>query len=96
MDLPKIKNENLPKELREILGDQDAHFDAIVDPSDIFIPSLDIDSFKEGSHRTRQMLIESRKKLQEYKEKARHESKRNNSSSKKNHQGTQDQQEIVD
>ena len=32
MDLPIIKNKNLPKELREILGDDDAHFDAIVDP----------------------------------------------------------------
>ena len=26
MELPKIKNENLPKELKEILGDADAEF----------------------------------------------------------------------
>ena len=31
MDLPIIKNKNLPKELREIIEDDDAHFDAIVD-----------------------------------------------------------------
>ena len=30
MELPKIKNENLPKELKEILGDGDAEFEAIV------------------------------------------------------------------
>ena len=96
MDLPIIKNKNLPKELREILGNDDAHFDAIVDPSDVIVPNLDIDQYYEDSAKTRQMLIEARKELDEYKTKARHESKRNNSSSKKNHQGTQDQQEIVD
>ena len=44
MDLPKISNQNLPKELKEILGDGDAHFDAIVDPSDIIDLQLDTDS----------------------------------------------------
>ena len=96
MDLPIIKNKNLPKELREILGDDDAHFDAIVDPSDVIVPNLDIDQYYEDSAKTRQMLIEARKELDAYKTKARHESKRNNQSSKKDHQGTQDQQEIVD
>ena len=43
MDLPKISNQNLPKELKEILGDGDAHFDAIVDPSDIIDLPLDTD-----------------------------------------------------
>ena len=37
MELPKIKNENLPKELKEILGDGDAEFEAIVDLSLIHI-----------------------------------------------------------
>ena len=32
MELPKIKNEDLPEELKKILGDADAEFDAIVDP----------------------------------------------------------------
>ena len=31
MFLPKIKNEDLPEELKELLGDADAEFDAIVD-----------------------------------------------------------------
>ena len=35
MELPKIKNKDLPKELKEILGDADAEFEAIVDPTDI-------------------------------------------------------------
>ena len=61
MDLPIIKNKNLPKELREILGDDDAHFDAIVDPSDVIVPNLDIDQYYEDSPKTRQMLIEARK-----------------------------------
>ena len=29
MELPKIKNENLPKELKEILGDGDAEFEQL-------------------------------------------------------------------
>tara|TARA_A200000159_G_scaffold161347_1_gene183114 strand:- start:156 stop:446 length:291 start_codon:yes stop_codon:yes gene_type:complete len=96
MDLPKISNQNLPKELKEILGDGDAHFDAIVDPSDIIDLPLDTDSYYEGQNKIHQMLIESRRKQDEYIQKQKHESKRNNPSSKKNHQGTQDQQEIVD
>tara|TARA_Y100000361_G_scaffold58383_1_gene51019 strand:- start:110 stop:382 length:273 start_codon:yes stop_codon:yes gene_type:complete len=90
MDLPRIKNENLPKELREVLGDGDAYFDPIVDPSDVINLELDPDSYYEGQHKVHEMLIESRKKLNEYKLKERHESKRNNQSSKTNHQGTQD------
>ena len=41
MDLPKIKNEDLPEELKKILGDADAEFDAIVDP--IVIVNLNVD-----------------------------------------------------
>ena len=37
MELPKIKNKDLPKELKEILGDADAEFEAIVDLSLIHI-----------------------------------------------------------
>ena len=29
MELPKIKNDKLPKELKEILGDADAEFDLV-------------------------------------------------------------------
>ena len=66
MELPKIKNENLPKELREILGDDDAEFDAIVDPADVISLNLDTDAYYEGRSRVAQMLLESRKKSQEY------------------------------
>ena len=66
MELPKIKNENLPKELREILGDEDAEFDAIVDPADIISIDLDQDAYFAERARIAQMLVESRKKTQEY------------------------------
>ena len=46
MKLPKIKNEQLPPELREILGDGDAgDFDAIVDPMDVLDIQLDPDAY---------------------------------------------------
>ena len=41
MDLPKIKNEDLPEELKELLGDEDAEFEAIVDPMDVIDIQLD-------------------------------------------------------
>ena len=66
MELPKIKNENLPKELREILGDEDAEFDAIVDPADVISINLDQDAYFAERSRIAQMLVESRKKTQEY------------------------------
>ena len=66
MELPKIKNEDLPKELREILGDNDAEFDAIVDPADIITMNYDTDSYHEGRSKVAEMLLESRKKQQEW------------------------------
>ena len=66
MELPKIKNEDLPKELREILGDDDAEFDAIVDPADVISLDLNTDAYYEGRSRVAQMLLESRKRTQEY------------------------------
>lgn len=71
MDLPKIKNEDLPKELREILGDSDAEFDAIVDPMDIIDVQLDPDRYYEERSKTAELLIESRKKLMEYQQKVK-------------------------
>ena len=90
MDLPRIKNENLPKELREVLGDGDAYFDAIVDPTDVIDIQLDPDAYYEGQHKIDQMLIESRKKLNEYRTKERHETQRNNQSSETHNQSTQE------
>ncbi len=66
MDLPKIKNEDLPQELREILGDSDAEFQSLVDPMDVIDIQFDPDSYYESRTKTAQMLIESRKKAQEY------------------------------
>ena len=65
MELPKIKNENLPKELKEILGDGDAEFEAIVDPMDILIDYLDPKQDQESRARVANMLLESRKKSHE-------------------------------
>ena len=71
MKLPKIKNENLPQELREILGGADAEFDAIVDPMDVMDIQFDPDSYYEGRHQVAHMLIESRKKLEELRQQER-------------------------
>ena len=68
MKLPKIKNEDLPQELREILGDNDAEFDAIVDPTDIIDVQLDPDSYFEAQPTTAELLIESRKTLEEFRQ----------------------------
>ena len=42
MELPKIKNDDLPERLRDLLGDEDAEFEAIVDPMDV-IDNLQVD-----------------------------------------------------
>ena len=79
MELPKIKNENLPKELREILGDEDAVFDAIVDPADVISIDLDQDAYFAERARIAQMLVESRKKTQEYLKQQRLENRKDKS-----------------
>ena len=84
MDLPKIPNNQLPKEIREIVGNGDAHFDAIVEPSEVMIPEFDLDSFNQGKYEVQQMLIESRKKLNEYRTKERHANQRHDQGSKEN------------
>ena len=65
MELPKIRNENLPKELKEILGDGDAEFEAIVDPMDVLIDYLDPEQEQQSRARVANMLLESRKKSHE-------------------------------
>ena len=79
MELPKIKNENLPKELREILGDEDAEFDAIVDPADVISLNLDTNAYYEGRSKVAEMLLESRKKTQEYLKQQRWENRKDKS-----------------
>jgi hypothetical protein len=68
MELPKLKNENLPEELKKILGEDDAEFDAIVDPMDIFDIHFDKESYEKGRQETAEMFVQARKKLQEYRQ----------------------------
>ena len=65
MKLPKIKNENLPEELKKLLGDQDAEFDAIVDIGDIISVDIDRDAYDQQTMAIGKKLMESRKKQQE-------------------------------
>ena len=81
MDLPKIKNEDLPKELKEILGDGDAEFEAIMDPMDYIDIQYNPDEWYEGRSKVAEMLVESRKKLEEI----RNEIKRYDKGSKENY-----------
>ena len=74
MDLPKIKNEDLPEELKELLGDEDAEFEAIVDPMDIIDIQLDPDAYYEGRLQTAEQFIEVRQKLQELRSKMKKKS----------------------
>mgnify|MGYP001461608656 CR=1 FL=1 len=77
MELPKIKNEDLPKELKEILGDNDAEFDAIVDPKDVISLDLDPEAYFEERSKIAKKLVESRKKSQEYLRQQRLENRNN-------------------
>jgi len=67
MELPKIRNIDLPKELREVLGDGDAEFDALIDPDDFIDVQLNPDAFYEERHGTALKLLEVRKSLNERK-----------------------------
>tara|TARA_R100000234_G_scaffold115839_1_gene92218 strand:+ start:566 stop:835 length:270 start_codon:yes stop_codon:yes gene_type:complete len=73
MDLPKIKNENLPKELKEILGDSDAEFDFLDEPIDIVSLNFNPKKFKEQSLETARKLVESRQKLEQYNQQLKYE-----------------------
>ncbi len=86
MELPKIKNEDLPDRLKEILGDADAEFEAIVDPTDIIDVQLDLDEYYKGKTETAKMLLESREKL----EQIRHDFKRHLKTVQENNQSTQE------
>jgi hypothetical protein len=68
MELPKIKNEELPERLKEILGVEDAVFDSIVDPMDV-IDNLGVDpeSYYKQRYDIQQKLMASNRKLNEYK-----------------------------
>jgi hypothetical protein len=72
MELPKIKNEDLPEELRKILGDADAEFDAIVDPTDVFDINVDDQEYQEERLKVAGQLIRSRERLNELRRQERH------------------------
>jgi len=76
MFLPKIKNEDLPEELRKILGNSDAEFDSIVDMSDVMDIQLDPDAYFEQRHKTANSLVEARRILEEMRQQERREEKR--------------------
>ena len=50
MELPKIPTDQLPKQIREIVGDADAHFDLVSDPREIIDVPLDTDEYYEGKY----------------------------------------------
>lgn len=65
MDLPKIKNENLPDKLKEMLGNSDAEFDSLMDPLDVLNIGMNLDEYNVQRKETALKLVEARKKLQE-------------------------------
>ena len=60
MKLPKISNEHLTPELREVVGDGDLEFESIVDPMDIMDIQVDPDSYYEDRLHAAKLLVESR------------------------------------
>lgn len=65
MDLPKIKNENLPDKLKKMLGNSDAEFDSLMDPLDALNIGMNLDEYNIQRKETALKLVEARKKLQE-------------------------------
>ena len=60
MKLPKIPNQYLTPELREIVGDGDLEFESIVDPMDVMDIQVDPDSYYEDRLHAAKLLVESR------------------------------------
>ena len=91
MDLPKIKNSDLPPEIKAILGDQDAVFDSIVDPNDIVSIALSSDDMKkyyDERYATAMQLIEARNKLDEMQRQQRKIGRLYNRQNRLNSEGT--------
>ena len=69
MKLPKIKKEDLPEELQKILGDDDEiEFEPMVSAEDVFDLPMTDEEYQAGRMETARKLIESRKKLEEYRQ----------------------------
>ena len=86
MELPRIPNDQLPKEIREIVGDADAHFDLVTDPMEVIDVPLDTDEYYEGKYQVQRLLIENRKQIKKY-----HENKRHTKTVQENNQSTQEE-----
>ena len=74
MELPKIKKESLTKELKEVFGDNDIEFDALVDPSDVLVLDYKadyMDRLMEEKEGFMKELMEARKDLNKFRELAR-------------------------
>ena len=66
MKLPKLKKEDLPDRIRELVGDVDVEFDALVDPNDIMIlPKYDEEKFMKEKEDLYAKLRYEQKKLNE-------------------------------
>jgi len=65
MKLPKIKKEDLPEELQNIIDGDEVEFDPIVSVDDIFDLPFDAEEYERGRIEVAQKLIESRKKLED-------------------------------
>ena len=66
MDLPKIPKDKLTQELREVVGDNDVEFDAVVAPTDIFDISFDANSYEQGTREIGKKLIQLREENELY------------------------------
>lgn len=65
MKLPKIKKDDLPEELQNIIDGDEIEFDPIVSADDIFDLPFDSGEYERGRIEVAQKLIESRKKLED-------------------------------
>ena len=68
MKLPKIKKEDLTKQLREIVGDNDVEFDAVVDPMDVMVIDYDEEAFMRQKAELLKKLHESIEKENNYRD----------------------------
>lgn len=66
MKLPKIKKDDLPEELQNAIDGDEIEFDPIVSVEDVLDLPLTIDDCNQMRQEIGKKLIESRKKLEEY------------------------------
>tara|TARA_B100000902_G_scaffold175325_1_gene169057 strand:- start:179 stop:412 length:234 start_codon:yes stop_codon:yes gene_type:complete len=70
MKLPKLRKEDLPERLRELVGDVDVEFDPIVDPNDVMlIPEYNEEKFMKEKEDLHAKLLYEQKKLDDIMEK---------------------------